>query len=163
MKIDLNIYERLNPDSKERFYPEYFPILKNEPLRSNFVILESPEEIRKGLLSLVSFEPEDLIAQCIGAVTPVQTLHSLQYTDGVYYHDPFFAGYLLHSCDPNAQLRMRDFTLHAIKHIEPFEKITIDYEATEALLYQGFNCSCKTSKCKGWIEGYIYRKNQTEI
>lgn len=162
MKINLNIYEELSVDDKRRFYPEYFPVMMNEPLRSNFIILQSPEDIHKGLLSLVTFDKEDLIVQCAGTSLFFQTLHSLQYKEGMYLHDPFFAGYLLHSCDPNAELNMRDFTLHAIKPIKHFELITIDYEKTEAQLYQGFNCQCGSFNCKGWIEGYIYRKKQNE-
>ncbi len=55
-------------------------------------------------------------------------------------------------------LNMKDFTLHALKKIKPFDMITIDYETTEAELYQGFTCSCGFEDCKGWIQGYKYRK-----
>ena len=162
MRINLKVYEELSVKDELRFYPEHYPVMMNEPLKSHFIILESPESIHKGLLSLVSFEPEDLIAQCAGVSLSFQTLHSLQYNEDHFLHDPFFSGYLLHSCDPNAELNMRTFTLHAIKSIKPFQLITIDYEKTEAQLYQGFHCSCGSENCKGWIEGYNYRKNQVK-
>jgi len=146
-------------NDSRRFYPETHPVVVHEPLKTNFIILESPEDIRKGLLSLVSFEKEDLIAQCIGIALPYQTLHTLQFSETIFYHDPFFAGYLLHSCDPNSELKMLDFTLHAIKDIKPFELITINYNHTEKSLYQGFNCLCGSPNCQKWISGYDNNNN----
>lgn len=162
MRHNIKIYEEMNTDDSRRFYPINFPVTTNEPLRTNFVILESPEDIKKGLISLVSFDPEDLIAQCMGVTRTIQTLYSLQYKEGLYFHDEHFAGYLLHSCDPNAKLDMSDFTLHALKRIKPFDMITIDYESTEAELYQGFTCNCGSTYCKGWIQGYTYRRANTK-
>lgn len=159
MRHNIKIYEDMNTDDPRRFYPEYFPISLNEPLKTNFVILESPEEIRKGLMSLVSFEEGDLIAQCVGVALNFQTLHSLERTAGQYLHDPFWAGYIIHSCSPNSYLNMKDFTLHALKKISSFSLITIDYEITEKNLYQGFTCTCGSPNCKGWIEGREYRES----
>ena len=163
MRHNIKKYEEMNPDNKERFYPSYFPVMINEPLNTNFTILESPEEVRKGLVTLVSFEPEDLIAQCAGIKLNFQTLHTLQQSEKSFLHDPFFAGFLLHSCDPNARLDMSDFTLHAIKPIRWFQLITIDYDYTEANLYQGFTCACGSSNCRGWIAGYEYRIEQDKM
>ena len=151
--INATMYEDLEWDSPDRFYPSYIPVLKHEPLKRHFIILESPEPINKGVVSKISFNTGDLVAQCTGFVLKFQTLHSLQHTNGIYYCDEFFAGYLLHSCDPNCRLDMNDFTLHAIKDIRPFDKVTIDYEATEDHLYNTFNCNCGSANCKGLIEG----------
>lgn len=159
MRHNIKTYEEMYPEDERRFYPHYFPVMLNEPLRTNFVILQSPEEIRKGLLSLISFEEDDLIAQCTGVALNFQTLHTLQHENNVFYHDIFFAGYLLHSCEPNARLDMKDFTLHAIKKIKCFDIITIDYEQTEQKLHQGFTCLCGKDKCRGWIEGYRFRES----
>lgn len=154
MKHNIKLYEDMDTTDPIRFYPSNYPIVTFEPLRTNFAILESPEDIRKGLISLVSFEEEDLIAQCLGISLPTQTLYTLQHTEGLYLHDPYFCGYLLHSCEPNAKLDMVDFKLYAVKRIRPFDKITIDYEATEATLHQAFTCDCGEMSCRGWIEGY---------
>jgi len=157
MRINLKVYEDMSVDDPSRFYPSCFPVMQNEPLKTHFIVLESLEDIRKGLLSLSSFDSGDLIAQCAGISLNFQTLYSLQKTPTEFLHDPFFSGYLLHSCDPNAELNMDDFTLLAIKPIKCFELITIDYEKTEDKLYQGFTCLCGNSNCKGWIEGSFLR------
>ena len=158
MRHNIKIYEEMNTDDSRRFYPAHFPVATIEPLKTNFIILESPEDIRRGLLSLVSFNEGDLIAQCMGVALPFQTLHTLRQSDGHYIHDTFFAGYLLHSCDFNARLDMSDFTLHAVKQIMPFELITIFYPATEAVLYQNFDCSCGSENCIKYVTGYSERE-----
>jgi len=145
-------------EDNRRFYPISYPVAIHEPLTTNFIILKSPEDIGYGLISLVSFEPKELIAQCMGVAIPFQTLHSLEHPENIFYHDPFFAGYLLHSCKPNAMLRMSDFTLHAVESISAFSLITIDYNATEKKLYQGFTCLCGHENCKGQINGYGDKK-----
>jgi hypothetical protein len=160
MIVNLKIYEDLLQNDSRRFYPEHIPIITYEPLKTNFVILESPEDIRKGVLSLVSFKEEDLIAQCTGVVLNFQNLYTLQHDKGIYYYDPFFAGYLLHSCDPNAYLDMTSFSLYAIKKINPFSLITVDYEKTEDVLYNSFNCICGSDHCRGWIAGKLEKTNE---
>ena len=161
MILNLKIYEDIKPDDPRRFYPAEVPVFDYEPLRDFFTILKSPEDIREGVVSLVSFEPEDLICIGTGFFLPFQTLHSLQYKeDEVYIHDKFFIGKVIHHCDPNARLDMSNFSLHAIKKIKPFDTITIDYEATEAYLYQEFQCNCGNPSCKGWITGYKARVNK---
>lgn len=158
MRQNVDVYKEMRVDDERRFYPSYYPVAKHEPLNSNFTILESPEDIGYGLISLVSFEPTDLIAQCMGVAIDFQTLHSLEHKENIFYHDPFFSGYLLHSCQPNAKLDMSNFTLHAVEHISAFSLITIDYNATEKKLYQGFDCLCGHDCCKGWIGGYSYKE-----
>lgn len=147
------MYEDLEWDSEKRFYPSFVPVIKHEPLKDDFMIVESPEAIKKGIISRVTFEEGELVAQCTGFVLKFQTLHSLQHSKGIYYSDEFFAGYLLHSCDPNCRLDMSDFSLHAIKKIRPLDKVTVDYEATEDYLYNTFDCDCGSANCRGKIEG----------
>jgi hypothetical protein len=159
MIINMKLYEQLELNDPKRFYPEWVPIIPYEPLKTFFQILESPEEIRKGVVSLVSFKEDDLIAQCTGASLNFQTLHSLQHAEKVFFHDPFFSGYLLHSCEPNCRLDMSDFSLHAIQEIKPFSLLTIDYEETEEELYQQFECKCGSSNCRGWIKGKKFKEN----
>ena len=163
MQINLKNYENLSPDDPRRFYPSYVPVFDYEPLRDYFTILKSPEEIREGVVSLISFEKEDLICKGTGFFLPFQTLHSLQYKEKeVYIHDPMFIGKLLHSCDPNARLEMNDFSLIALKPIKCFETITVDYNDTEAVLYQSFQCTCGSINCKGYIEGYSIKSENKE-
>lgn len=153
--MNIKVYEELCVDDPRRFYPHYVPVITFEPLRTHFAILESPEEIRKGVISLSTFEEGSLIAQLTGTVLSFQTLHTLQYSKSLYFEDVFFSGYLLHSCNPNAKFDMSNFSLHAIKKIRPFEKITVDYEATEDVLYNKFECDCGYEKCRKIIEGKL--------
>lgn len=155
MQISLKNYENLSVDDPKRFYPSYVPVIDMEPLRDYFTILRSPEDIREGVVSLISFSKDDLICKGTGFFLNKQTLHSLQHSENeIFIHDPFFMGKLLHSCDPLCKLNMKDFSLHALKDIPTFSVLSIDYEATEAELYQAFDCKCGSSNCKKWIQGY---------
>lgn len=160
MAINLEIYDNMALDDERRFYPSHIPIQPMEPLKIHFSLLESPEEIRKGIVSLVTFNPGDFIAQLTGTSLIFQTLYTLQREEGFYLHDPFFGGFISHNCDPVAYLRMSDFTLHALKKIIPFTPLNINYNSTEKYLYQEFLCACNSmdkegnSLCQGWISGY---------
>ena len=154
MVISMKTYASMVPDDPRRFYPPFVPVLPYEPLKTCFEIIESPEDIQRGVISKVTFNECDLIANLTGFVLYEQTLHSLQVREGLYYADEFFAGYLIHSCEPNAKLIMDPFSLEAISAIKPFTLITIDYCATEKDLFQKFQCKCGSPKCRGWISGY---------
>jgi hypothetical protein len=151
--INLKHYENLQLDDPIRFYPISCPIIEYEPLRSCFTILESPEDIRKGIVSLISFREGDLVANLTGFILPFQNLHTLQKAEGEFLSDEFFSGYLLHSCEPNAELRFDPYSIHAIKPIKAFDSILIDYEKTENVLAQSFTCKCGAPSCRGWIAG----------
>lgn len=126
-----------------------------EPLQDNFMIVSSPEEIGSAVITKIHFEVDDLIAQCAGITLPIQTLRTLQLPNEIMFiHDEWFAGFLLHSCDPNCKLDMNTFQLIAIKKIKVYDVLTIDYEDTEKQLYQAFNCLCGSPSCRKWIEGY---------
>lgn len=144
-RISIKDYETLSKTDTNRFYPQDFPVVDFEPLKTHFQLLSSPEDIGKAIITLVSFQKEDLVAKCLGVTLPYQTLHSLQYKKGMYFHDDWFAGFLLHSCDPNCMLDMETFSLIALRDIKAFELLTIDYEKTEEELHQGFNLTPKKS------------------
>jgi hypothetical protein len=58
-------------------------------------------------------------------------------------------GYLNHSCAPNAHFEGR--WLSASRDIAPGEELTIDYLATEAMLFNHFDCKCGAPNCRGRI------------
>lgn len=68
-------------------------------------------------------------------------------------YDPYFTGYLLHSCDPNVSLNMRNRKLTALKFIEAGCFLYMDYAETEDVLFKQFACSCESPACRGWITG----------
>ncbi len=151
--ISLKLYEEMAVDDERRFYPNSAPVIPLEPLKTNFQILESPEDIKKGVISLVTFNPEDIIAVLTGYILNFQNLHTLQKAPGEFISDTFFSGYLLHSCEPNCQLSFEPYSLMAVKKIKPFDLLTIDYEKTEDKLHQTFDCKCGSPNCRGWIAG----------
>ena len=53
---------------------------------------------------------------------------------------------------------METMEIIALKNINPFDKLTLDYNDTEKELYQGFYCSCGADNCRGYIEGYKKEK-----
>lgn len=68
-------------------------------------------------------------------------------------YDPYFTGYLLHSCDPNVSLNMRTRKLTALKPIKADSYLYMDYAETEDVLFRQFACCCGSEKCRGWITG----------
>lgn len=151
--INLKLYETLQPDDTRRFYPSYCPILEYEPLTDNFALLKSPEEIGNMIVSKVSFQEGDLIANLSGFIVSYQTLYTLQMEEGQYISDTFFSGYLTHSCEPNAELKFNPYSIYALKKIIPGTLLTIDYEKTEDYLAQEFTCKCGSTNCRKYIMG----------
>jgi hypothetical protein len=149
--MDLKIWEDVKQE--DRFYSENVPRFDYEPLKSFYQIVKSPESINEGVISLISLIPEDIAFRWTGYFLTFQTLHSLQYKEGLYCHDPIFCGKILHSCDPNLKLNMEEMTAIVIKPIKVFDRLTLNYNDTESVLYNAFNCTCGSEKCIGWVEG----------
>lgn len=61
--------------------------------------------------------------------------------------------YLNHSCDPNTRINVSSLQLLAIKNIEANEELLFDYETTESLMAEPFQCSCGSENCRGEIKG----------
>ena len=153
MSIQVKEYDSV--EQEDRFYPEEVPLFDYEPLKKHFKILKSPEPINEGIVTLVSFKEGDLVCKWTGYHLNFQTLHSLQHTeDRIFVHDPYFCGKMLHSCDSNCMLDMNSMEIIALKNINPFEKLMLDYNKTEKQLYQSFHCTCGAPDCKKFIEGY---------
>jgi len=68
--------------------------------------------------------------------------------------------YFNHACDPNCGFQALDSSLVvAIRDIEPGEELTYDYQCmdTEATFYDGLECACGSSKCRGTLRFDQYR------
>ena len=153
MPINKRDYDELEQEG--RFYPESVPFFEDEPIQKYFIIVKSPEPINEGVISRISFKATDTICKWTGFHLPFQTLHSLQHTeDKIFIHDPYFVGKFLHSCNPNCELDMNEMSVTAIRDIQPLDKLTLNYNKTEKLLYQGFYCQCGSDGCIGYLEGY---------
>lgn len=155
MILSLRIWENISADDPRRFYPPEVPVFDYEPLRDYFQIVKSLESINEGIISLITLKEEDIAFRWTGFFLTTQTLHSLQHKKGAYIHDVFFSGKLLHSCNPNLRLDMETLTAYVIKPIKVFDRLTIDYEETEDILYNQFDCTCGSSNCRQSISGKI--------
>lgn len=127
-----------------------------EPTRDKFEIVYRCG-FGEGIMAKTSFWEGEAIFRFDGSLLTHQTLYTLQMRPGLYIEDPYFMGKTLHSCDPNAYVDMKSQQFWARKHINPGDFITIDYEATEDVLFRSFDCGCGADKCRGRISG---KRNQ---
>lgn len=105
------------------------------------------------VLALVRFAKDDVLDCFSGEIGPHLLQHSLQVRPGLHISDTHFIGYLAHGCDPNCRLDMERFELVALRDIAEGESLTVDYAATEDVLFRQFACRCAASACRGWITG----------
>jgi hypothetical protein len=127
------------------------------PQASDFAVIAKDHKNGHGVITYRSFEPGDLLAIVAGEVVSDIRQHTLQISKRRHMFDPYFTGYLLHSCDPNVLLNMRKKTLTALKPIKANSYLYMDYAETEDVLFRQFACCCGSEKCRGWITG---RKEQ---
>jgi hypothetical protein len=127
------------------------------PQASDFAVIAKDHKNGHGVITYRSFEPGDLLAIVAGEVVSDIRQHTLQISKRRHMFDPYFTGYLLHSCDPNVSLNMRKKTLTALKPIKANDYLYMDYAETEDVLFRQFACCCGSEKCRGWITG---RKEQ---
>lgn len=106
-----------------------------------------------GVMSRQAFEVGEKIDNISGVVETEIQQHSLQVSPGQHIIDLNFAGYLLHSCDPNVIVDMFNLTVHALRPIKENEFLYMDYSETEDTLYRQFQCQCGADNCRGWITG----------
>jgi len=93
------------------------------------------------------------IYQLKGQIVNKITQHTVEIRANRHFLDTKFVGYLLHSCEPNGQLNMKNLTLEILCDIAIGEFLTIDYTHTEKKLFRQFPCSCKKLSCRSWIKG----------
>ncbi|MCU0514488.1 MAG: SET domain-containing protein-lysine N-methyltransferase [Anaerolineae bacterium] len=141
-----------------RFYPDFVPAFEHEPTKERFAIRHIGDGVGEGVVSLVDFEPGDLVFKFTGVFSSDITQFTLQVTEGLHLHDPFFMGKILHSCDANASVDMAARTFTAVKPIRAGEFVTMDYAQTEARLFKNFECCCGAANCRGFVTGYLDRE-----
>ncbi|GAB6095770.1 SET domain-containing protein-lysine N-methyltransferase [Desulfatiferula olefinivorans] len=123
------------------------------PSPSLFSVKKKDGEMGYGVYAKKPFRRGSMVARFSGTIIDHVVQHSLQIKAETHLHDPHFAGLLLHSCSPNVMLDMQDFTIWAIKDIEPGEALTMDYAGTEDRLFKQFKCLCGSENCRRWISG----------
>ncbi len=151
-------YNNLERVESLRYYDSICPRFPNEPTRDKFAIVKSTA-YGEGVISLVHFNPGDVVFTFAGSILSYQTLFTLQIEEGKYIEDPIVMGKILHSCDPNMHCSMSSLTFTAIKTIKPYDFLFMDYETTEDELFRQFDCSCGSDSCRGRIRGKKFVKN----
>lgn len=67
-----------------------------------------------------------------------------------------FSKKLNHSCDPNLIINTNTWNILAKKNINFGDELTFNYLQTEFIVSESFQCSCKSSNCYGYIQGYKF-------
>lgn len=131
------------------------------PHPRDFRVVQRSNSVGKGVICFRRFEPGDLIAEITGKITHELNQHSLQIEPGLHLLDLHFAGFFLHSCDPNISLDMKNRRVYAVKAINEMDFLEMDYAETEDVLYRQFACTCGAVTCRGWITGSAERADET--
>ncbi len=135
-------------------YPEHFGNNPLFPSSDDFEVVIKDDQSGMGVITYRSFEKGELVAKMAGKIIHDIRQHSLQIDGKRHLYDVHFSGYFLHSCEPNISLNMKNMTVHAVRDIEAYEFLYMDYAETEEKLFRQFPCSCGSSLCRGWITGY---------
>jgi len=134
-------------------YPEAFMLGEGYPSDADFTVSRREDGKGLGVYARRGFARGYRICRISGTIVHEVLQHTLQISPSSHLYDPYFTGYLLHSCDPNCFLDMARFELWAIKDILPGEALTMDYASTEDTLFKQFPCLCGAPNCRGWITG----------
>jgi len=144
-------------DQALRFYPESMPVFAHEPTRESFAIRPISDDCGEGVVALRPFRKGEVVFAFSGFYMSEITLFTLQVKPGLYLHDPFFMGKILHRCDPNCDVDMNRRTFTARRDIEPGEWVTMNYEQTEDRLFRPFICNCGVRPCEGLEPSRVIR------
>lgn len=116
-------------------------------------VLDTSSEHGLGVRTLVARHRGEVVHRFSGVVGPNLELHSLQVNEHLHISHTRYIGFLSHSCDPNCRLDMSRFEVVALSDVPAGGLLTIDYAATEDILYRQFACACGASVCRRWITG----------
>lgn len=143
-------------------YPEEFGLALDSgyPKKEDFTVHSRESGKGYGVYTKKSFVRGELVARITGNIVPKVTQHTLQMTPTTHMYDPYFTGFLLHSCSPNIYLDMTEFEIWALRDIEAGQPLTMDYATTEDILFKQFPCLCGTPNCRYWITGRKEEVNQ---
>lgn len=116
-------------------------------------MLDTEAQHGLGVRTLIPRRAGEVVHRFSGVITPELRLHSLQVSEHLHISETRFIGFLSHSCDPNCRLDMERFEVEALKDVAAGGLLTIDYAATEDVLYRQFACHCGAESCRHWITG----------
>ena len=99
-------------------YPKTFGENPLFPQACNFAVVPKDNNSGFGVITFQAYKPGDLLAIVTGEMVSDIRQHTLQVSKRRHMYDPYFTGYLLHSCEPNVSLNMKKMTLTALKEIK---------------------------------------------
>ncbi len=134
-------------------YPGFIPVEEGHPTSAQFIVVETGDERGRGLKAKVVFEKGERVARLSGILVKHTTLDTIQITPTLYFSDPWFCRFLLHSCDPSLEISVADLEVRALKDISPDEYLTIDYATNDDTIAFQFACNCGATNCRGWVTG----------
>jgi uncharacterized protein len=123
------------------------------PQNEALEVLDTSSQHGLGVRTLVPWCAGEVVHRFTGVITPELRLHSLQVNETDHIAETRYIGFLSHSCDPNCRLDMGRFEVQALKDVAAGGLLTIDYAATEDVLYRQFECHCGAASCRLWITG----------
>jgi hypothetical protein len=112
-----------------------------------------------GVRTLVARAAGEVAHRFTGRIGPELRQHTLQMPDGQHISETKFIGFLSHSCDPDCRLDMARSELVALRDVPAGGLLTIDYAATEDVLFRQFACHCGAPACRHWITGRLEGPN----
>jgi hypothetical protein len=134
-------------------YPTIVPPEEGHPTSENFEIVSTGDERGRGLRARTRFRGGERVAQLSGVIVRHSTLDTIQISPTLHMHDCWFCRFLLHSCDPNLAIDTGTMEARAVRGIEFGDLLSIDYAATEDVLWRQFACHCGSPRCRGWMTG----------
>jgi hypothetical protein len=138
-----------------RIYPSFLPVVSDEPQAEDFHVVDVDEHRGQGVEVLRDFSAGDVLFRMNGVLRDYVTQYTLQVGQDQHLDDPYFAGKILHCCDPNARLDPESRLYFAVRDISEGELLTMDYDETEDVLYRAFECRCGADNCRGYVAGRL--------
>ena len=141
-------------------YPGFIPAEEGHPTSAQFIVVETGDERGRGLKGKVVFKKDKRVAKLSGILVNHTTLDTIQITPTLYFSDPWFCRFLLHSCDPSLEIDVANLEVRALKDIPPGQYLTIDYATNDDTITFQFACNCGAPNCRGWVTGRAEEINE---
>ncbi|WP_423204302.1 SET domain-containing protein-lysine N-methyltransferase [Pseudomonas kribbensis] len=153
--MNTQVLRHPTPRDTEGIYPFMgLPVRLGFPSRADFEVIHDARGTPCAVVARREFLRITRMCRVSGQLLPYRCRQTRQLQAGIHIYDPRFCGLLEHSCDPNVFIDMSELWLWAVRDIQPGERLTMDYTATEDKLLRQFACGCGSAHCRGWITGY---------
>lgn len=127
-------------------------------MSANLVEVKEDVGTGKGLVAKTFIAAGSVIGDLVGKKLPQANMHSIHTQLHEHTEVSSLIKYTSHACVPNSafQFGSEPWKLVALKDISERQLITYDYETTEYISSDPFDCQCKTSGCRGQMKGFFY-------